>query len=190
MFDTSYVYTKVTSAPGTHLTPHLIEKSIYSFDSKSGRRYLVEIHEHPNRVFVVKFYLRLHKNQPKKYNFLTAFNEAGGVLRTVIDICIHFREKYNDASFAFIGVPTIGELTVQKEQEELTGEKYHLTNVKRFKVYKMLTETFMGTQTFTHVSSPDSNSYLLIDKQKEDQAEAIIEMLSGIYEDLGDLLGT
>jgi hypothetical protein len=184
VFETSYAFTKVTSVPGSFLNPQLVQKSIYRFDSRSNRRYIVEVHEHPKKVFVVKFYLRDHKNYTSKYNVLTAFNEWGGVLRTVIDICIHFREKHSDASFAFIGVPTLLELQEQDEKE------ITLPNNKRFRVYKKLTETFMGTQTFKHVRSEDTNSYLLINKVNQNHTEEIIQMLASIYEDLGDILRT
>lgn len=176
MFNTRYAYAKVTSTAGNHLTPHLVEKTIYRFQSKRHNTYLVETHEHGQHVFVVKFYYLKHKNNKKRFNVLTDFKEWGGVLRTVVDICIKIHEADPLASFAFIGVP---------KPTEPEGSP----NNQRFRVYKRITETFMGTQTFKHVESEDANSYLLINRSNEGQAEAIIQMLSNIYEDIGDLLG-
>lgn len=178
MFNTIYHFDKVTSTAPPFENPHILRKTIYRFDSNTNNRYLVEIHEHPYHVYGVKFYHRNHKKLPSKYKMLTNLHEWGGVLRTVVQICLHVLSEDNHASFAFVGVP--------KQAVEDKGT----VNSQRFRVYSMIVLAFMGTETFTHVDSPDANSYLLVNQINANNVDAIIEMMKSCYQNLSDLLGT
>jgi hypothetical protein len=183
VFNTSHPFQKVSSKID-HSKPHLVSVTLYRFDTDNGNRYLVEVHEHKKKVFVVKFFLKNHKNYNDKFHILTDLWEWGGVLRTVVDICIKIHQDVPDASFAFIGVP---KKSVVTNKTEPTNKP----NNQRFRVYKKLTETFMGTLTFNHVESEQSNCYLLVNKSNTDHlslTEEIIQMMANHYQDYGLLL--
>jgi hypothetical protein len=176
VFNTSYKFSLIGADKNNPLKPELVCKTIYKFSTEKGNAYLVEVYEHGQKVFIIKFYLREHKNQPTKFHALTNLREWGGVLRTVVDICIHTHSTNENASFAFIGVPKLDE---QSEP--------HKSNNQRFRGYKRMTETFMGTATFNHIESEEANAYLLLNKGNGN-AESVIQMLTNIYQDIGDLL--
>lgn len=175
MFDTKFPFQKRTSYGQDPNNPHILSRTIYTFTSSKGNRYLVYVDEHPHYLYVVKFCYHKHKNHPKKYHLLTNHNECGGVLRTVVEICLLILEQNPAASFAFIGVP--------KPSEDEKSQ-----NNQRFRVYKRITETFLGPETFKHVESQDANGYLLINKEFKHLQEVIIQMLISIYQDLDYLL--
>lgn len=185
MFDTCYHFHKVNNEGVIQQSePHILSKEVFRFTTVKGNCYLVRIHRYSYNAYVVKFHLRDHKKDSKKYHRILNYFESQGVLRTVIEICIKVLGDNPKASFAFIGVPKISPQDGKSEPDTMPKNQ-------RFRVYKKLAETFLGTVQFDHIEAEEMNAYLLInrsDDSVEDLPGTIKRMFIDVYQDYGQLL--
>src|SRR5688572_5164650 len=56
-----------------------------TFTCRFNQRYIVNVEEYQNWIFVVKFHLKSHSNSENKYSLRTKFGDANRVIMT----CIH-----------------------------------------------------------------------------------------------------
>lgn len=61
----------------------------------------------------------------------------------------HYFESDHNSSFAFIGANSIGE---------------DKSSTKRFRFYRIMVNTYFGTETFEHRTDEDNSAYLLLRK--------------------------
>lgn len=119
-----------------------------------------------------------------KYNVILNYYEWGGVLRTIMEICISILQRDSLASFAFIG-------SHKHSSNPSKSETKGYAKNQRFRVYKMLAETFFGTDTFKQSYSEKTNAYLLTNKRNqnfEELTEDIINMFVSYYQDLDEII--
>lgn len=164
MIDTGYHFYKV----GTNRINrdcHLIEH-IYNFKNKNGSIYSIQVDEYCHKIFFIKFFLRNQKTHPNKFSNILNTHDAFRVIRTSVNVLLHIREKQPDASFGFLGSPTI------------KGDKHEgINNTKRYRVYEYITTGYFGHLNYTHSVIPEKSCYILVSSHCEDR-EAYLENVS------------
>lgn len=151
MFDFHYDYRYINSQKAPNNGAYIIHS--YSFRGKSNERYIVSVEEYNYFVFVPKFYLAAHKNCKDKYNKIINKFDCNKVISTVIHIMLLKSKSNPFASFAFIGVNSLGE------------EK---ANTKRFKLYSKIMENLISPLNFEHRFSLDKSAYLILNRHNNE----------------------
>jgi len=157
MFNAPYPFRYIMTKRDENAQPHLTTR-LYSFKSDKNRTYHVEIEEYVGHVFMVKFYLKAHRQSPLRYNLLTNLGAAQKIIYTVIHIMLNIFREFHDQkpSFAFMGSNT-------KYGDERADEQK--ANNKRFRTYKKIVSIFFGTETFEYIK--DDNASILIMKNRD-----------------------
>lgn len=126
---------------------------IYTFSTRYGVKYQVNILEYTFGLFAVKFHLSIHKKHARRYQILADVPDRIVVLKTMVRIMLDvLRCINNEASFAFIGMP-------------LTNESADTT--KRFKVYKIFCRRFFNPDNFHHDFDETKSFYMLLNKKRD-----------------------
>jgi hypothetical protein len=159
MFDASscFKFNKLNKDKALN-SKHLQSVQFYSFRTKK-HHYIVEVEIYEYHIYVVKYYLKKHKNHKYKYNMLTGEHKAAGVITTCIYIILDLLKADPMASFGFIGSPTYNVATKKMEPADDT---------KRFRIYKAVMENLIGDQTFVHTFNPRHSAYLMLNKRHKD----------------------
>jgi hypothetical protein len=171
MFEKGYPFRLATKQFVQHEYP-LIEKLIYTFKTDKSRKYIVDIHRYEYRVYVIKFHAKSHSNSKEKYNFVLNDFDISRVLKTVLNIALEIFKNDPMASFAFVGA--------RKADEPSNASK-----TQRFRVYKRVSEYFLGNVTFQHTYEERSNCYLVVNKRNanpQDMSELIIDMFAKLFQ--------
>jgi len=177
MFEAGYAFRLATKQFAQNEYP-LLERSIYTFTTRLNRTYIVNIHRYEYRVYVIKFHDKNHSDSKNKYSLILNDYDVGKVLKTILEIAITILREDTFASFAFVGAHKIG-----KETSTTVA-------TQRYRVYKRLTEYFLGGETFIHTFEEQSNSYLLINRSNpgpEDLSETVISMFADTFQGLEHL---
>ena len=151
MFEAGYAFRLATKQFVGNEYP-LLEKFIYTFTTRLNRTYIVNIHRYEYRVYVIKFHDKNHSESKNRYNLILNDFDVGKVLKTILEITITILQIDTLASFAFIGV------------HKINKETSTTSATQRYRIYKRLTEYFLGSETFIHTFEERSNSYLLVNK--------------------------
>ncbi len=177
MFENGYTFRLATKQVIRNEYP-LIEKLIYVFRTRLGRRYIVDIHRYEHRVYVIKFHDKRHSSSDDRFNLVLNDFDAGRILKTVLEIALEILKKDESASFAFVGA-------YKKDLETPTTAKS-----QRYRIYKRICEYFLGAKTFIHSYEERSNSYLLVNRKNtnpEDLSESIINMFAKQFQGIEQL---
>lgn len=177
MFEAGYAFRLATRQFAKNEYP-LLERSIYTFTTRLNRTYIVNIDRYEYRVYVIKFHDKNHSDSKNKYSLILNDYDVGKVLKTILEIAITILREDTFASFAFIGIHKLG-----KETSTTSA-------TQRYRVYKRLTEYFLGSETFIHTFEERSNSYLLINRSNpspEDLSEMVINMFADTFQGLEHL---
>ena len=178
MFDSSY-FERVHLVDNQKGTSENHEYTkLYSFKGNVSI-YLVQVEKYNFDVYVLKFFLKNHKDSKNRFNLLSDDHDAQGVIRTVLDIAIDILENENEnASFGFVGA--------HKVKGELEEPK---SNTQRFRVYRYIMKNYFGDDTWSHFESIDSSSYLMLNTRtysSEERIDEIVDMFKGIYDEFED----
>jgi len=73
-------------------TYEVIEHQL-TFTSRFNHQYMVIVEEYTYHIFVIKFYLKAHKNSKDKYKLITKQNDIQRIIATCLSIMNHFLEK-------------------------------------------------------------------------------------------------
>lgn len=151
MFDQSYPvrYATRSNPMGAPYTLHLL-----TFRCRFNRQYIIQVEQYEYHVFGVKFFLKDHRDSPRKYNLLTGINDPFRVLGTIVRGMKVFEKKFPGASFAFFGA-------------ELEGEE--IENTKRFRVYRPIMENFFPSKLYEHQIILEESFYLMLNIAYRDQ---------------------
>ncbi|GGH03633.1 hypothetical protein [Mucilaginibacter phyllosphaerae] len=169
MFDKPYRFCKVGSDKA-HNKKHLKEVITYSF--RSGIYYLVEVEVYTDDIYIIKYYLKKHKNNPLKYNLLTGENKCSRIISTCIRIMLSIYTQNKQASFGFLGATII-----KGDFEEAKQE------TKRFTVYKSAVIRLFGVETFTHHRDSEHSTYLMVNNRNKD-IDAIKDKAKKMFEEI------
>lgn len=148
----------------------VLNRKLYSFkSSKTNYVYHVILDKCKYDVYVIKFYLKSHKNSKKKYNLITNLKEPRTVLRTCMEIALQeVFYKNPNASFGFVASNKV-------------GEDYKCT--KRYKVYERFITSYIGTETFAHYKYEDYSTYLLIPTILIDRDPNLSDKIFNIFQE-------
>lgn len=168
-----YEYLQVHSKQG-YKGEHLKRTNIYRFKSKkTNHTYIVNVEIYSYEVYVIKFFLKNHRNSEHKYSLLTGHNEPRRIVNTCINIMLDIYDKFNTASFGFIGAPTFLIETCT-------------CNTKRYTFYSNIVATYFSKENFKHFASDSISGYLLLNKKNTDHEmtlEKIKNMFCTMYND-------
>ena len=163
----------------------LLERFICPFKTRKGRHYIIQVEQYQHHVYVLKFYLKVHRYQQDpepKYYFQTNDGpaEAIRILNTCLAVMLYLLRRDPLASGGFIGTPKPNE----------TGDK--ATNAQRFRIYSQLASDFFPPERWEHQHSPESNAYLLLNKatlsQHPDLLQHAQQMFQALYLDFSNAL--
>lgn len=142
---------------------------VYKFNADE-HRYLVAFEEYLYHVYVLHFCLEALQDNPKKFNVLAHVGpvKAKKVIATCVQIGLSIYTENPLASFVFTASPTVDE--------------FDLTNTKRFSVYKYFAEFFFNAENFTHAFSREKDSYLILNKNYEQQDPDAMQKITDMLE--------
>ncbi|TFF35359.1 hypothetical protein [Mucilaginibacter psychrotolerans] len=134
-------------------------KEIITYNFRSEKNYyLVEVERYALDIYVVKFYLKKHKQSPYKYNILTNEHKGSRVINTCVQIMLSIYHKNELPSFGFVGANTINKESGFEEPKAQT---------KRFIIYRRVMYALLGTKTFTHYYDALNSTYLMVNNKSE-----------------------
>lgn len=174
MFESGYVYHLLDRKEGPD--EYIVCYWKYNF-STPRRRYVALVEQYKNNIYTVKYYAAEHTKSRTKYNHLFNDEYPPKIIRTCLDIMLHFYHLNPLASFGFIG----------SHSTNKKGKAESKSNTQRFKIYKTVMSNFFGKQIFAHSMNKKYSAYLLINKKNgpvrkfKSEAES---MFSKIYADL------
>ncbi len=129
------------------------KKEKYKFRSTiSNQIYIVEVEYYPDKIIVLKFYLKSHSQSEIKFHLLTGNREVRNVVCTCARILLDLLIKDNEFSFGFIGAETI-----KKDEDK--------ANTKRFRRYCEIVSNYISTDVFEHREQAEVSAYILFNKK-------------------------
>lgn len=129
---------------------------IYKFHSPiTGFIYIINADYHSSDVFAIKFYVKQHRRSDYKYSKITNKGDLVNILVSNARVVPELLKDYPNASFGFIGSRTI-----DKKSKKIEGVILN----QRFRIYRNIVSSIIGTKTFQHFEYIDISGYLLINK--------------------------
>ncbi|MGN0209751.1 MAG: hypothetical protein ACI391_01385 [Muribaculaceae bacterium] len=133
---------------------------LWSFRSeKTNKRYIVEIEGFESQFYGIKFYWKGVEKSPNRYSLLTNDYEPRIIIRTCVEIMLHYYRNNPLASFGFVAAPDLPEDIDNKNRA------FRMEN-RRYTLYKRLMLNWFGSRTFLQVSDTTSTIYLLVNKSQ------------------------
>lgn len=172
MFDQGYSFQKLAINKirrDCHLCEH-----IYKFKNRYGNVYTVKVDEYCHTLFIIKFFLGIHKTHPHRFSYRLNTFDAPRIIRTSVDILLEILDKTPDASFGFIGSPDLE-----------NGDIGSYIKTQRYRIYKFVSANYFGLDSFTHASNENKSSYLLINNKSGDALSyhsKVTDMFKNLYE--------
>ena len=168
---------------GKTSTPLCLKEHIYAFKTDKKNRYVVRVEEYLYSLFVLKFHLKSHSNSEFKYVLLSGFRDDP---RRIIETCIiighDILKKYPLASFGFLGSPIEDELKRGK-----IDKSKMLKSTKRYNLYRKFAANYFNVDSYIHRIAPDKSSYLLINKEAQQQNPNITTEIESMFEEHCDI---
>ena len=170
-----YKFRHCTSNNRVRETYPLKKIHIYKFRNRKDTVYIVHVEEYELNFFAIKFFLQKHRLSKSRYKFLTYEYDARNILDTCIRIGLEVLNKYPNASFGFLGMPT------PTEDKRPENEKYF--NTKRHRTYLSYTAFFFNPDSFTFHVNKGISSYFLINKQQENLNPNLLNKILDMFTD-------
>jgi hypothetical protein len=160
VFDSPYKFEKRSSKKVDKSNLNFLCVWIYTFTTHSGTTYIVELNEYKGNIFVLKFYPKKFRISENRYSLCTNEYDAPRILRTCLAIGEQlYEEKQGKICVAFMGA--------RSPDEPL------LYRTKRWEVYRKFVTRFFGKESFEHVMSEQTSSYILISKLMENYVDLV-----------------
>ncbi len=189
MFDKFYNY-RIINHTEISKEGQLIILHRLTFRSISNIQYIVEVEQHKSNFYAIKFYAKNNRLSDNKYKISLNEYSAQPIIRTCINIMIHFYNVNPNASFGFIAERGINENEDAKYVKTKLGtifcrKRPVRQTTKRFEVYRFVVEQFFSPVVFDHYVLEGKNVYLLINKntKETDLFNRIEKMLEEMYSD-------
>lgn len=139
----------------------------YRFKSiKANRIYFIEVERYKYDIYIAKFYLRIHKDNPNRYKIITNHGDAFRIFNTCVSITNIILEENPLASFGFKGESSIGE---------------EPQNTKRFRIYSNLAIRYFSPKRYLHNKDVSNSTYFLLNKKNENITTNKVEKLFNDY---------
>lgn len=131
---------------------------LWSFRSnKTKKRYIVEIEGFESQFYGIKFYWKGVEKSPNRYSLLTNDFEPRIIVRSCVEIMLHYYRNNPLASFGFVAAPDL-----DADVRAIHSQIEH--GNRRYTLYKRLMLNWFGTQTFLQVSDTGNTIYLLVNQ--------------------------
>ena len=153
--------------------PHLIARSTYFF-STEGEKYIIEVEEYSQNIFIIKFFPKRLKDNSKRFNMLTGENKMGKIVATCIQLVLQLLKKNRTASFGFIGSHTYDGKRKYEESKACT---------KRFRIYRYAVYGLIGEEAFTHYMEERNSTYLLVNNIHDD-VDQVREKANSMFDEI------
>lgn len=155
---------------------------IYKFKSDLNHwKYIIRAEYHVGDVFAVKFYAQQQSKSEFKYSNITNKGDVYNILVTTAKLIPTLLAEYPNASFGFTGARSI-----DKRTRKVEGYQHN----QRFRIYRGIISSLIGTQTFTHFEYEKISGYLLINNQSrciKQKERELVTMFHKNYNDLPDI---
>ena len=156
MFDSGYPFNLIDRKDGG--TINLVSTWKYNFQTET-RRYIAEVEQYKLNIYIVKFYADCHSRSKNKYRLILNDAKPARIIRTCINIMLHFYEENPLASFGFIGTNSSNKKKHNKKIKE------SISNTQRFRIYTRLMSAFFGKKTFSPSQNRKYSAYLMINRK-------------------------
>ncbi len=159
MFDDTYPIRKVTVTRAFTGEFHKLVTR-YSFDSRAGERYLIDVTEYPDKFHTIDFFRKRFQYSRQKFTELTQEGDSSRILGTVVKHMAKLLEdgKAQAVCFGFIGA-------------RMEGEPEGAVS-KRFRVYRKMMEFLISPVTFEHLMDEHIDAYVIL-KRSADRASVL-----------------
>lgn len=129
---------------------------LWSFKStKSHKRYIVEVEGFDNEFYGIKFYWKGVESSPNRYSILTHDYEPRVIVRSCIEIMMHYYRRNPLVSFGFVAAHDL--------DKDIEGKKRVLALGNRiFRFYQKMMLNLFGPKTFLQASDTTNTIYLMI----------------------------
>ena len=154
MFDSAYHFNKV-GFQNAHQKKYLVSVATYSFRTEN-QYYLVEVERYKYDIFIIKYFLKKHKSNKKRFNLLSHEFKCSKIVATCVNIMLSILRKHPIANLGFLGAHTI-DLANRYEEKK--------SNTRRFKIYKYAIEELIDTDFFIHFMDEQNSTYLIVNKK-------------------------
>jgi len=178
MFDRPYSVTPIgrrnVNSNGLFDNGGVIEEFLFKFRTDDGEVYHIKVDRYEMDLFMVKFYSKLHENNPFKYNILLNHYKASRVLAICYKVINQFFiRRFEFGSFGFIGAPSLfrdGSMELKRR-------------TKRFRIYSYMVSSFHGLKSFEHFKDDNLSAYLIFrnSSHKERQKELAFRLFAEYY---------
>jgi len=177
VFDSHYSFIKV-GCKHTFIHYNYIKTHIYTFKTNKAK-YIVEVEEYRQNIFIIKFYRKIDRFCKNKFNVLTNEFNCTRIISTCVRILISILEKNHSASFGFLGSNTISPNFIEKKED-----------TQRFGIYKAVMENFVGDIVFSHAMDKIHSTYLMINRNNQPEDRFLViakQMFEGIFPELENI---
>ena len=156
---------------------------LWTFRSdKSKKRYIVEVEGFDNFFYGVKFYWKGVEKSEHRYSLLTNDFEPRRILRSCIEIMLHYYRENPLVSFGFVAAPDL-DMDIAGKRIKIGGGS------RRFRFYQRLMINLFGPKTFYQVADRSKTIYLMINMRQLSNGSvtiknieyAINQIYSGVY---------
>lgn len=150
-----------------------IQTDLYSFKCSFNLAYVLEVEHHPNRIYIIKFFQKNHKDSRYRYSLLNKKSIRKGssgaknfliILNTIIKVVLEIYSKDKSSSFGFIGSPTKDELNKKFNRANINIDGT-VAQTKRFNTYAIYVKRYFSPEKFEHIEISTSSSYLIKSKK-------------------------
>lgn len=168
----------------------LVQTDLYSFKCTLNITYIVEIECHTDDIFIIKFFQKNHRFSKNRYSLLNTngFLKRNGtngaknfliILNTITSIIITIYKGNKNASFGFIGSPTIRE-TGEENMENINPDGT-VANTKRYNTYGIYVKRYFSPDVFEHIEIETSSAYLIKNRKNLKLTTDRVETFFGDY---------
>jgi len=175
-----YDFNYRTKRPPYHNNDILVYTHIYIFHTKNNSKgkgkdkYVVNVEEYKHDVFILKFYKQNHSDSKNRYSLLTGEFLARKIIMTCVNIGIHILSQNPNASFGFLGMPTL------KEIQRPANKIY---NTKRYRVYEKFATFFFQEENFEHNYDINTSAYFMLSIKKRNIDKEIKQKILNMFVD-------
>ena len=99
MFDGYYEFHKA-NVDTPYNKKHLLKTHNYTFRAKPTR-YIVQVEEYPEHIFVIKFFRKIDRHNPHKFNVITNEGKCPRIVATCIRILLSILKRHQQQVLAF-----------------------------------------------------------------------------------------
>jgi hypothetical protein len=142
----------------------------YTFKSpKTNQTYIIEVDEFEDfLLFAIKFYLKSHRDSPKRFTLTTGLKEAPSIITTCVNVMIDLYIQNPFCSFTFVGMP-------------LESEQENKDNTKRFRLYSKIMKFLFSDKKFHHYHYSKSSVYLLLNRDFATNQPNLLEQIETFF---------